>query len=225
MTSNNVTLIHYNFDWRVIPLAAWASTGVDPMELSLVPVESRLEYLFSTNKNDRLRSPESLVKFLHEHGHNSPFRHLNFIFLVKTEKPTHIQFLKHRVGVEINSESARYKRLNPSYYIPEDMPLTIQAKLQAHYDCSQELYEEIYNELIEAGFSKQRAKESARFALPEGHQISYQVSMSAEALRHFYQLRTSRYAQLEISLIAQSMVRQVLETGKFDILEDYFLGE
>lgn len=223
--NNSVILLNYSFDWRAVPLAAWASTGVSMQDLELIPVESRLEYIFEQVKDSKAHSAESLVNFLASEGHTSPFRHIHLMYGITSEIASHIQFIKHRVGVEINSESARYKRLKDTYYIPQDLPPHVQAKMEAHNKVSHSLYCEIYNELIAAGFSKQRAKESSRFVLPYSKQITYIATLSLQALAHFYRLRNSPHAQLEIRLIAQAMVSQLVETGKFDPVIPFVMGE
>ena len=42
-------------------------------------------------------------------------------FLVTTEMASHVQLIKHRIGVSFNGESARYKELKEDkFYIPDD---------------------------------------------------------------------------------------------------------
>lgn len=222
---NSVILLNYSFDWRAVPLAAWASTGVSMQDLELIPVESRLNFIFEQVKNSKAHSAEALVEFLATEGHTSPFRHIHLMYGITSEIASHIQFLKHRVGVDINSESARYKRLKDTYYIPSDLPPSVQAKIESHNRACHDLYCEIYDQLIEAGFSKARAKESSRFVLPYSKQISYIVTLSLQALAHFYQLRSSKHAQLEIRQIAEAMLSQLVDTGKFDPVIPFILGE
>ena len=44
-------------------------------------------------------------------GHHTPFEKSSLHFLVTVDQATHIHLLKHRIGVAINGESARYKEL------------------------------------------------------------------------------------------------------------------
>jgi thymidylate synthase ThyX len=54
-------------------------------------------------------------------GHHTPFEKSQLHFLVNVDQATHIHLLKHRIGVSINGESARYKELKEDKtYIPED---------------------------------------------------------------------------------------------------------
>ena len=50
-----------------------------------------------------------LLKYLAENKHETPFEKSGLHFLVDTDIASHIHLLKHRVGVSINAESARYK--------------------------------------------------------------------------------------------------------------------
>lgn len=222
---NQVILLNYSFDWTMIPLAAWASTGISQEELLELPVESRLGYLFQSNQDSRLRSPEELVDFLYRNNHTSPFRHVHLTYLITSDIATHIQMLKHRVGVEINSESARYKRLKDEYYVPDDLPHDIQELIRANNERLHSLYLDIYNRLIESGYSKQRAKEAARFVLPYSKQITYVVTLSLQALSHLHQLRCSGHAQLEISCVVREMITQLIDTGKFNPVIPFLTGK
>ena len=223
--NNRAILVNYSFDWRAVPLSAWASTGISIEDLGLIPVESRLESIFTQIKNTKARTPEGLVEFLATEGHTSPFRHIHLMYIITSDIATHIQFLKHRVGVEINSESARYKRLSETYYVPDDLPSEVKAKIEAHNRNSHNLYTEIYQDLIEAGYSKGRAKEASRYVLPYSKQLTYFVTLSLQALAHLYKLRVSPHAQKEIRDIVNSMVLQLEQTGKFDPVMPFVRGE
>lgn len=62
-----------------------------------------------------------LLTQLAQDGHHTPFEKSSLHFLVTVDQATHIHLLKHRVGVSINGESARYKELKEDKtYIPED---------------------------------------------------------------------------------------------------------
>src|SRR5690606_15059899 len=57
-------------------------------------------------------------------GHHTPFEKSTLHFLVTVDQATHIHLLKHRIGVSINGESARYKELKEDkIYLPEDWHL------------------------------------------------------------------------------------------------------
>jgi thymidylate synthase ThyX len=55
------------------------------------------------------------------HPHGTPFEKSAIHFLVTTDIASHIHIIKHRIGVPVNAESARYKELKEDkYYLPED---------------------------------------------------------------------------------------------------------
>ena len=117
---------------------------------------------------------------------------------------SHIQLLKHRIGVSINSESARYKELQDKSYTPTDWPVAIQRKLEAHTRINNKLYHECIADL-EPLLGRKRAKESARYFLGYNKQITSIVSMNYRSFMHFYMLRSSQAAQVEIRDIAVMM--------------------
>ena len=95
-------------------LSAWTSTSRD------LPDEKRA------------RIP-AMLKQLAEAGHHTPFEKSTLHFLVTCDTATHIQLLKHRIGVSVNGESARYKELKEDkYHVPEDWPADVKEMLQWH---------------------------------------------------------------------------------------------
>jgi flavin-dependent thymidylate synthase len=121
-----------------------------------------------------------------------------------------------RIGVSINGESARYKRLKePTYLIPEDLPLDIQNRMN---DCMYDAvssYKELLHAMQEAGVPLKRAKESARLVLPYGNQLTLDVSFNFRSFMHFLELRLSEHAQVEIADIASQMLFLVRELPDF----------
>jgi thymidylate synthase (FAD) len=76
-------------------------------------------------------------------------------------------------------------------------------------------YHETLESLVKSGMSRKRAKESARFYLPYGNQITADVMFNFRSFVHFIRLRYSEHAQLEIKDIAKQMLELVQETGAF----------
>ncbi|MEY4370993.1 MAG: Bacteriophage vB NpeS-2AV2, partial [Pseudomonadota bacterium] len=99
---NTVELIGYYGSDDVHACSAWTSTSREITE------------------EKRARIP-SLLKMLAEAGHHTPFEKSSLHFLVNCDIASHIHLIKHRVGVSVNGESARYKELKEDkYYIPDD---------------------------------------------------------------------------------------------------------
>lgn len=195
---NTVELIGYYGDDETHALSAWTSTSRD----------------LTDEKRGRI---DKLLKFLAENNHETPFEKSSLHFLVTTEIATHIQLCKHRIGVSINAESARYKELkDDKYYIPSDWDDAERIALQKHIETSLEQYHSTFKRLVAKGMSKKRAKESARFYLPYANQITSDVMFNFRSFVHFLRLRYSMHAQVEIREIAEKMGNLAIKTGAFD---------
>ena len=102
---NKVELIGYYGSDETHALSAWTSTSRDLTE----------------DKKNRI---PKLLKMLAENGHETPFEKSSIHFLVTSDIASHIHLLKHRIGVSINAESARYKELKEDkYHVPVDWDL------------------------------------------------------------------------------------------------------
>lgn len=204
MQNNKVELIgHYGSD-ETHALSAWTST-------SRVLTEDK-----------RNRIPQ-LLKMLADDGHHSVFEKSSLHFLVTTEIATHIQICKHRIGVSVNAESARYKELkDDKYYVPTDWDGEEQERYIEHMESCLQRYHETLNRLVEKGMSRKRAKESARFYLPYGNQITADVMFNFRSFYHFLHLRYSTHAQVEIRDLAEAMLKQVTSLGVFNATLEAF---
>jgi thymidylate synthase (FAD) len=132
--------------------------------------------------------------------------------------PIYIHLLKHRIGVSINGESARYKELkDDKFYIPVDWDSEEQGQYIAFLEDALQKYHQCLARLVAKGVPRKRAKESARFYLPYGNQITADISFNWRSFMHFQELRNSEHAQLEVRELAQEMLRQVQNTEKFPL--------
>ena len=194
---NKVELIgHYGSD-ETHALSAWTSTSRDLTE----------------DKKNRI---PSLLKMLAENEHHSVFEKSSLHFLVTSDIASHIHLLKHRIGVSINAESARYKELkDDKYYVPVDWDAEEMAVYTEHMESSLTRYHETLERLVKKGMSRKRAKESARLYLPYGNQITADIMFNFRSFYHFLHLRYSEHAQLEIREIAKQMLELVVETNAF----------
>jgi len=197
--SNKVELIgHYGGDLSHA-LSAWTSTSRELNE----------------EKYSRMGK---LLTFLAVNKHHTPFEKSYLHFLVTCETASHIHFIKHRIGVSVNAESARYKELKEDkYYIPEDWPEDLQNYLEDKIKDNFDDYHILLSKLEERGFDRKRAKESARFILPYANQLTLDVGFNFRSFMHFLGLRYKPDAQLEIQEIAKKMLELVKETGDFDL--------
>lgn len=156
-----------------------------------------------------------LLKFLADNGHHTPFEKSTLHFLVTVDTASHIHLLKHRIGVSVNAESARYKELKADRaYIPSDWPQMHQQILRLHVDECFERYHKILEDLTPS-LGRKRAKESARYFLPFANQTQMDVSFNFRSFMHFQGLRNSEHAQVEIREVADQMLELVRIEGSF----------
>ena len=193
---NKIELIGTYGSDEIMAMSAWTSTTRELTE-------------------EKVNRIPALLKMLADNGHETPFEKSSLHFLVTSEIASHIHAIKHRIGVSINCESARYKELKEDkYYIPEDWSQEEQKLLQEHCEQSLTRYHESLARLTPV-LGRKRAKESARFYLPYATQITYDVMFNMRSFVHFQRLRNSEHAQVEIREISAEMLRLVKEKQEF----------
>ena len=198
---NKVMLLGYYGSDEVHAQSAWTSTNRELNE-------------------DKINRIPDLLKMLAENGHETPFEKSSLHFLVTCDQASHIHLLKHRIGVSINAESARYKELKEDkFYIPEDwkgiklsdnlLEYNTQASwlllLEDYTERGNKLYHKCLEDLTPI-LGRKRAKESARFFKLMNSQITMDVMFNFRSFVHFQKLRNHHDAQLEIQEIAQKML-------------------
>jgi thymidylate synthase (FAD) len=200
--SNTVELIGYYGDDKIHASSAWTSTSRD-----ITPEKE-------------IRIP-NLLEMLATEGHHTPFEKSSLHFLVNVDQATHIHLLKHRIGVSINGESARYKELKEDKtYIPEDWEMGHESStengiltywtdvIKAHSTASNGLYHKCLEDLSPI-LGRKRAKESARFFKTMNSQITMDIMFNWRSFYHFQKLRNNEHAQLEVRELAQQMLELV----------------
>lgn len=208
---NTVELLGWYGDDKVHAQSAWTSTSRDLTE-------------------DKVERIPNLLEMLASEGHHTPFEKSSLHFLVTVDQATHIHLLKHRIGVSVNGESARYKELKEDkMYLPEDFKgIPVDKKHhnmnyianQVHanwgeYDWYQALHDftmlsnTLYHKCLEdltPVLGRKRAKESARFFKTFNSQITMDVMFNFRSFAHFQELRNSEHAQVEVRELAQKML-------------------
>jgi len=176
---------------------------------------ARAAWASTSTEFKRHKLPE-LLKFLAENDHGTPFEHSLLSFLVRSELASHIHLLKHRAGVSINCESARYKELkNDSFYIPGDWPQEVVDSVTELTEQALRAYHLLVAELTPT-LGRKRAKETARFILPYNHQLTYVATFNFRSFMHFQKLRNTEEAQEEIAQIADEMLTLVRKSKLFE---------
>ncbi len=213
---NTVELLGYYGGDEAHALSAWTSTSRE----------------LTTEKQNRI---PALLAQLASNGHHTPFEKSSLHFLVRTDIATHIHIIKHRIGVSVNAESARYRELKDDDYIyPTDWPTYEDAQEDPEAQHIFNLYHQTihttlhnYHELVESvtdwilktacftgvdpktarNRARKRAKESARFVRPYATQLTSDVQFNFRSFMHFQKLRNDAHAQLEVREVAQKMLR------------------
>jgi flavin-dependent thymidylate synthase len=168
---------------------------------------------------EKIQRVPQLLKMLAQEGHHTPFEKSSLHFLVTVDQATHIHLLKHRIGVSINGESARYKELKEDkFYLPEDWTQilikddvngnTWATMLETMSTLSNKWYHQCLEELTPI-LGRKRAKESARFFKTFNSQITMDIMFNWRSFAHFQQLRNSEHAQIEVRELAQMMLELV----------------
>ena len=188
---NTVELIGYYGSDDVHACSAWTSTSREITE------------------EKRARIP-SLLKMLAEAGHHTPFEKSSLHFLVNCDIASHVHLIKHRVGVSVNGESARYKEIKEDkYLIPKDWSVYNWAEILKNYtDQGNKYYHQCLEELTPI-LGRKRAKESARYFKGYNSQIQADVMFNWRSFYHFLELRNKEDAQKEIREIASTMLQLV----------------
>lgn len=178
---------------------------------------------FGKHKEIFDENDEKLIKYLINHHHYSPFRHIFYRFHIKAPEFVMRQWYKHVVGCEWttvssqlhgwNEISGRYIELK-DYYIPDvwrkqsinkkqgsDGLLQNQESIQNIFTDAMNKIMETYNILIENDV----AKEQARIILPLNIYTEVIWTVSLQALLNFIKLRDDDHAQYEIREYAKKL--------------------
>lgn len=173
----------------------------------------------STGKDrDKQEGVEGLIKYLVENRHGSPFEHGGLTLRIEAPIFVFREFHRHRIGWSYNETSARYRQLDPVFYLPpEHRPLVqegssahpklVAGKPEDHAVVVQDLTYSYkvawmqYQDLLDQGV----AKEVARSCLPVGIFSSMYATANPRSLMNFMDLRLAENAQYEIRMVAQKI--------------------
>lgn len=207
---------------------------IDSMGSDLTVVNSA-RVSFGKRKATLSDGDKKLIKYLAEHQHWSPFRHVQLQFHCKVPEFVARQWYKHVVGISYselptvdhawNEVSLRYVDASEfNFYTPDGFRKQSEDNKQASTDewvsdpddrlkkgyldhCQGAL--NLYHQLVEHGV----AKEQARGVLPLNIYTEFYWTASLQALVNFIKLRKHPGAQYEIRLYAdalEKLTRQVV---------------
>jgi flavin-dependent thymidylate synthase len=199
---NKVELLGFYGNDQVHACSAWTSTSRN----------------LSDEKIERI---PKLLKMLADAGHHTPFEKSTLHFLVDTDIASHIHLLKHRIGVSINGESARYKEIKEDKYLIPDDWKGIKCTEIAGFEKWDEIldwYTKIGNNLYHAALKDLEPVIGRKRAKTYNSQIQADISFNWRSFYHFLELRNKPDAQKEIREIAAEMLALVknLEGNPFE---------
>lgn len=170
----------------------------------------------SSSRKDKREKPEGLINYLIKHKHWSPFEHSYMTFEIETSKAIAIQLLRHR-SFTFQEFSQRYQDVNlisnKGIFEPIELRWQATSNRQSSTDPINSSIldgkvamvlaacEQLYNNLIESGVSR----ETARFILPMATKTTLHMTGSIRSWIHFLQIRDDAHAQKEIQLIAKAI--------------------
>lgn len=189
---------------------------------------------FGKRKTEMDDKDIKLIKYLAEHKHMSPFRHVVFSFTLEgISEVVCRQLYKHQVGCAYtsgefreaattwNEVSGRYIEFEPEFHVPtafrKQNKSNKQASLEGELIEKNEEAHQIYMETIESSYKNYKkllelgvCKEQARMVMPVSFKNSLVWTASLEATVHFIKLRDHEGAQLEIRNLARA-IHQLIE--------------
>ncbi len=139
-------------------------------------------------------------------GHMSPIEHVSFTFAIEgISRACSHQLVRHRLA-SFSQQSQRYvgKEQGFRYIVPP--AIRNDAKSNKCFEHLMEqsaiAYRELTKMLIEKGYSREEAREDARFVLPNAAETKIIMTMNARELLHFFNQRLCMRAQWEIRALA-----------------------
>lgn len=156
---------------------------------------------------------KTLIGFLMEHNHTSPFEHNQLSFRVKTPIFVQREWMRHRMN-SFNEISYRFVKADVQFYIPRNWRYQDKVNKQSstgsfENDELRKLYEhsiyesyKTYEMLLEQGV----AREQARGVLPVCIYTEFIFTCNLHSLMHFLKLRLDAGAQQEIRTYAQGLL-------------------
>lgn len=194
---------------------------------SLVAFASRLCYTGKTGSDlytEGLTSEEIKrgVNLLHKNGHESPFEHVNFTFLIEgVSRSLLAQITRHRIA-SFSVQSQRYVKMNNfQVIVPDEIESEPKAKalfmeqmnssIQSYNEIATILEEKYKQQGLDAKSAEKKAIENARAVLPNSASTQLIMTMNARSLFNFFEERCCNRAQEEIRGLAWQMLKLVRE--------------
>jgi thymidylate synthase (FAD) len=209
---------------NVVPVLDHGFVALDAALASDLAVVNGARVSFNQDSDEFTEREAGLIRFLVRERHGSPFEHGYFRFLVKAPIFVVREHHRHRAGHAFNEWSGRYSKLEPEFYVPDNVrtqvgkpgsytfePVDDATRAFAREEIGQNarLAYDAYERMLERGV----AKEVARTVLPLSTYTKYYWSCNPRSLMHFCGLRNHESAQYEIqqfAAAAESFLQQLM---------------
>jgi len=161
----------------------------------------------------KAKQEEFLTKLISS-GHMSPLEHVSFTFAIEgiSRACTH-QLVRHRLA-SFSQQSQRYVGKEEfDFIIPPSIEKdkTLKKIYIEYMNDVASIYRKILDNLSGSFGFKEKAREDARFVLPNACESKIAVTMNCRQLLHFFGQRCCERAQWEIRNLADEMLRLVKE--------------
>ena len=196
--------------------------GISSLELSQVNGDdlqivnaARVSYARHSEKFSE--ADQRILTQLISSGHESPFEQTFLQYHVKLPIFVARQWMRHRVGVSYNEQSARYTKMKEEFYVPTDLRIkseyhtSLEPKqreerhdiLRSEYTKAVQAAAKTYDNLLAMGVPR----ELARGVLPVSLYTQFVFACNMRSLFHFVGLRADSHAQWEIQQYAKGMLK------------------
>jgi thymidylate synthase (FAD) len=197
----------------------------------LIEVAGRVCYM--SFAKPRPGGNKTYLQHILEVGHGSVLEHAvwNFIFVGVSRSLTH-ELVRHRAGWGFSQLSQRYVDESVAEYVepdviaadPELHRIWLEAVAHSHQAYMQlaEKLQDVYHDEPDRTQRRKLARQAARSVLPNATETKIFVSANSRALRHFIEMRASRFAEVEIRKLAVQVLL-LMQKEAPHIFGDYVL--
>ena len=207
----------------------WMGESTDGERLA--EFAGRLCYM--SQRNPAKRSTRDYLDNIKKQGHGSVLEHAVYVLLIEgISRSCSHELVRHRAGFGYSQLSQRYVDESVAEYVepdciaadPELHQLWLDAVAHSHqtYTKLAEKLQDAFQDEPDRTQRRKLARQAARSVLPNATETKIFVTANARALRHFIELRASRYAEVEIRKLAVHVLRLMQQEAPH-IFRDYEL--
>jgi len=191
---------------------------------------------FGTGRSE----PKDYLANLIGMGHESVFEHASWTFAIRgVSRVFSHEHVRHRIGVAISQRSQRYVDEADSAVIEQPL-IAKNKKAQKEWEKAVKRSQRAYKNLVkflmkdlqesEAGadldksFLRKIARSAARSVLPSATETTMIWSANARTLRHYLELRGSKFAEFEIRRVA-NQIYEIMKDEAPNMVRDFYTNK